>query len=303
MDAVARAVLVVTVLVGLGFLLRRSGALPVQSWGPIERLTYFVLFPALIVLELARAELGGPVAASIALALVGAQLVMFALACLLRAILALDGPRFACLVQGYVRWNSYLALALTPLLFGAEALGFTAVAVGSLVPIANLTSVWALTHGSASQPTRGALLRALATNPLLLACAVGFAWNVSGLPLPALIAEPLAILGRATLALGLLAVGAGLEPVRGRAASRVIVAAALGRLLLGPLIAIALARLLGLEGPALGVVALCAAVPTASSAYILARLMGGDAELMAAIVTVNTVLAVLTLPAILALVV
>ncbi|MCS6877543.1 MAG: AEC family transporter [Geminicoccaceae bacterium] len=303
MDAVASSLLVVALLVALGTLLRRSGIFPAASWAPIERLTYFVLFPALIVVELAKADLGGSAAISIALALVGAQLVMFALAFPLRRVLRLDGPRFGCLVQGFVRWNSYTALALAPLLFGPEALGLAAIAVGSLTPVANLLSVWALARHAPPGAPRPSLSRALASNPLLLACALGLAWNLLDLPLLRLVVEPLSILGRATLALGLLAVGAGLEPVRRVADVALLAIAAAGRLVLEPLVAIGLGRWFGLEGTALGVVALCAAVPTASSAYILARLMGGDAELTAAIVTVNTVLAVATLPAILALVI
>ncbi len=302
MGVVGEALLAVALVVALGLVLRRSGVLPLPAWAPIERLTYFVLFPALIVVELARADLGGGIAPRLAAALVGAQLALFALALVLGRLLDLDGPRTACLVQAFVRWNSYTALALTPLLFGPGALGITAIAVGSLTPVANLLSVWALSRYAPPGSARPPLWRSLFTNPLLLACALGLAWNLSGLPLPPLLVEPLAILGRATLALGLLAVGAGLEPVSVRRAFPVLVAGAVGRLLVEPAVAIGLARTLGLEGTALGVVALCAAVPTASSAYILARLMGGDAELMAAIVTVNTVLAVGTLPLVLAMV-
>jgi malonate transporter len=96
--------------------------------------------------------------------------------------------------------------------------------------------------------------------------------------------------------------GAALEPLRGTGALRVLAAAALGRLVIEPLLAIGLARLLGLDGIALGVVALCSAVPTSSTAYLLARALGGDAELTAAVTTVTTVLAIVTLPAVLSLV-
>lgn len=299
MATIAQALAAVALIVALGLVLRRSGAMPAESWAPIERLTYFVLFPALIAVELARADLAGSEAVRMASALVGAQLSMFALAFPLRRLLALDGPRFGCLVQGFVRWNSYTALALAPLLFGPEALGLAAIAVGSLTPVANLLSVWALARHAPAGAARVPLVRALSTNPLLLACLLGLGWNLLGLPLPRLLVEALAILGRATLALGLLAVGAGLQPLRHGSAWSVIAAVAIGRLLVEPAIAILLARLSGLDGVALGVVALCAAVPTASSAYILARLMGGDAELTAAIVTVTTASAVFTLPIVL----
>lgn len=299
MAVVAESLLVVAVVMALGFALRRSGALPAPAWAPIERLTYFVLFPALLFLELARADLAGAGAPGVAAALVGAQLGMLALAFALRRPLRLDGPRLGALVQGVVRWNSYTALALAPLLFGPRALGLTAVAVGALTPMANLLSVWVLTRHGGEPRARLAVLRGLAGNPLLLACLAGLVWNLLALPLPRLLVEPLTVLARATLALGLLAVGAALEPVPAGTAVGVLVPAVVGRLVVEPLLAIGLARALGLDGVALGVVALCAAVPTSSTAYILARLLGGDAELTAAIATLTTVLAILTLPVVL----
>lgn len=302
MAVVGEALLGVALVVALGLVLRRTGALPAPAWAPLERLTYFVLFPALLFLELARADLAGAGAPRVAAALLGAQLGLFALAFALRRPLGLDGPRLGALVQGVVRWNSYTALALAPLLFGPAALGLAAVAVGALTPMANLLSVWVLTRHGGEPRARLAVLRGLAGNPLLLACLLGLCWNLLALPLPRLLVEPLTVLARATLALGLLAVGAALEPVRGGTARGVLVAAVAGRLVVEPLLAIGLARALGLDGVALGVVALCAAVPTSSTAYILARLLGGDAELTAAIATVTTVVAIVTLPTVLFLV-
>jgi predicted permease len=127
------------------------------------------------------------------------------------------------------------------------------------------------------------------------------ALNVSGLALPRLLHEPLAIMSRATLALGLLTVGAGLQPAVVADRPGVILAATAAQLLLKPALAAALGLLLGLGGTALGVVVLACAVPTATSAYILARLLGGDAELMAALVTTTTLAALVTLPLVLGL--
>lgn len=302
MGTVAEALVAVALVVALGLGLRRTGAVPVADWAPVERLVYFVLFPALLFLELARADLAGSGVGRMALALMGAQLALFALAWAARAVFRLDGPRFGCLAQGVVRWNSYTALAVAPLLLGPQGFALAAVAVGALTPMANLLSVWVLIRHGGRAAARLEVLGGLLRNPLLLACLAGLAWNLAGLPLPRLLVEPLAILGRATLALGLMAVGAALEPVARGQATGVIALAAVGRLVLEPLVAIGLAKLLGVEGPALVVVALCGGVPTASSAYILARLLGGDAPLTAAIVTVTTVLAILTLPIMLALV-
>src|SRR5258705_10767500 len=102
-------------------------------------------------------------------------------------------------------------------------------------------------------------------------------------------------LGPSSLAVGLLIVGAGLRPrelVHLRAATLITCAL---KLIVMPAIAIGLARAAGLSGANL-TVACCASVPAASNAYILARQMGGDAPLMAQILTVETVLAIVTIP-------
>ena len=115
-------------------------------------------------------------------------------------------------------------------------------------------------------------------------------------PIPAVIGTFADALGRAALALGLLLVGAGLQ-IRGllRPQPATLTAAAL-KLIVMPAISIALAKLFGVSGEPLAVIACCAAVPAASNAYVLARQMGGDTLLLAEILAVETVLAAITMP-------
>ena len=302
MSATLAAILPVMALIGLGFALCRGGFLPAAAWQPIERLVYYVLFPALLFLELATMRPGGLPIARMALTLVGTQLLAAGLAVLARRRLDVAGPPFTSLVQGLVRWNTYTGLALAGPLFGPDALPLIAVAVAVLVPMANLLSVAALArHGGHGGGPSPGLLRALAGNPLLLACLAGLCWSVLHLPVPALARAPLHLLGQATLPLGLLAVGAALQPGAGRGHVALIGLASLGKLVLMPLTAALIGTLVGLPPLARDVAVLTAAMPTASSSYILARLMGGDAPLMATILTVQTLAAAVTLPLVLTL--
>jgi predicted permease len=291
----------VVFLIALGYALRRTGFMPRPAWAPLERLVYYVFFPAFLFSELARAPLAGLPLGAVAATLLGAMLVMTGAAALIGRALRLPGPTYTSVLQGLIRWNSYVALVMVPPLFGRGALPLGALAIALLVPAANLVSVAALArHGSGSRGLR-AVPRALLTNPLILGCAAGVAWNLAGPPLPALLAEPVGLLSRATLALGLLSVGAALEPAAvGRRPGLLLLVAA-GKLLAMPLVAWSLGRLLGLSGAPLGVAVLAVAAPTATASYILARLLGGDAELMAAIVAATTLGALVTLPLILAL--
>jgi hypothetical protein len=176
-----------------------------------------------------------------------------------------------------------------------------ALAVAVMVPAANILSVAALArHGTARRAGPSQFARAVGSNPLILACLLGIALNGAGIDLPLLVREPLALLGRATLALGLLTVGAGLRPALVADRSRLVAATTAAHLLLKPALGLVLAMAAELSGAAFEVVALACAVPTATSSYILARLLGGDAVLMAALVTTTTVAALATLPAALA---
>lgn len=293
----------VVLVILAGYALRRSGFVPEADWRPVERLVYFVLFPALLFRELAGMRLGDQPAFAFALTLIAAQLAMAAFASLARRILALPGPAYTSLAQGVVRWNTYVGLALAEPLFGAAAVPWMGLAVAVLVPPANLLAVWALSRHGAGSKERGMrrIGRALVTNPLLLACVAGGAWNALDLPLSGPPDAALEMMSQATLALGLLSVGAGLRlgAVAGRPLPMAL--ACLGKLVLMPLLTAALAGALGLTPLAQGVAVLATAMPSASTSYILARLLGGDAELMAAILTVQTALTLVTLPVILAL--
>jgi malonate transporter and related proteins len=125
--------------------------------------------------------------------------------------------------------------------------------------------------------------------------------NILRPPIPAPLMSFADILGRASLAAGLLVVGAGLDLSRLRRPGVALLLACALKLVVLPVLAACVARLLGVAGTGLAVTILCTAVPTASGSYMLARQMGGDSPLMAEILTVQTLLAMVTLPFALAL--
>ena len=142
------------------------------------------------------------------------------------------------------------------------------------------------------------LLRDVAKNPLLMACVLGSLFNVLGIGVPPIIGPFLEVLGRAALPIGLLAVGAGLDLSAARRAGFPVGVSSVGKLVLSPAIAAGLCLMLGLPDIELAAVVLYAALPCSASAYVLARLMGGDAQMMASIITVHTLLAIITMPVI-----
>jgi predicted permease len=287
-------------LIVLGYGLKRRRFPDAAFWPAAEQLTYFLLFPALLVHRLALADLGDYAIAPFAAVIVAALGLITLLLFLLKPLLSVDGPAFSSIYQGSIRFNTYVGLAAASALFHTPGATLAALAIAILIPLINVLCVAVLSHANGALGGFK-LLNALARNPLILACLLGIALNVSGLGLPLGSSAVLDILARAALPLGLLTVGAGLELQATWSRRRELLLTAVLKLLALPALTAGLSALVGLNRLETAVLVLFAALPGAPSAYILARQLGGDAPLMAAIVTVETAASLLTLPLILVL--
>ena len=301
MAAALNALLPVLLVTAIGWAIARWGLVAPDQWLGFEAITYYVLLPSLFVISLAQADFSAVPVAGLGAALVLAVITMTALCLLLRPMLrdrfGVTGPRFTSVLQGATRWNSFVALALAASLYGPQGVALTAVAIVAIVPLLNVINVTALSvFASGTPPTAARLAMDLGKNPLIWSCAVGIALNLLGNPLPGPVLEALRLMGGAALAAGLLAAGAALDLSALRRPGPALGTSTVLRLVGMPLLATGFARLLGVTGVALGVAVIAAAVPTASAAYLLARRMGGDAKLMTEIITLQTVLAAVTLP-------
>lgn len=300
MLSIALTVAPIFALILMGYFFRRSGFPGDGFWSPAERLAYYVLLPVLIVRGLARADLAAYSIPSIALTIVGVALVMSALTLLLRPVLRFEGPVFTSFLQGTIRINSYMALAVADAVFGNQGVVLGALFIAVMMPTVNVISIAALAaFNGAGSADWSRVPREIARNPIILACLLGWIVNIAAVPLPAPLLALMDILAKAALPVALLAVGAGLVLALGRARLAALGLACLLKLGVMPAAAWALATQMGLSGPAFAVVILFAASPASPASYVLARQMGGDAPLMAAILTGQIAFSALTLPAIL----
>jgi hypothetical protein len=294
--AVLGALLPLFALIALGYAARRTGWPGPRGWRAIERLTYYVLFPALLFTSLAGTSLagGGPVAVALALATVATA----AASLLTRPPLALSGPTFSSVIQGAIRPNTYVGVGAALALWSNQGVALAAVGLAVVIPIVNVIAVLGLLRYAppavAGKPP--SLVSSLLRNPLIVSCVAGLAANGVGLDLPEWLMGGLKHLGQASLPLGLLAVGAALE-LTGLASRWRAVAAACGlKLVVAPAIAAALLALFGVQSTAFAVAVVYMGVPTSASAYVLAVEMGGDRETMATIISASTILSAITLP-------
>ena len=302
MPPILESLIPVFLTIMLGWVVRLSGTVTQDHWQGFERVTYYVLIPALVITTLAMADLRSvPIVAVGVMLFVPALLIglgLFATRPLLARHLGVGGPAFTSLLQGAVRWNSFVAIALAGALHGKEGVALTAVAFAFLIPLANLMSAYALArYGSAGKALHpAALALTLAKNPFIWSTFIGIALAFLQLPIPKSIATFGDVVGRASLAAGLLLVGAGLNLDDLKRTGPALWLSSGLKLVVSPALAYGLGTMAGLSGTALAVPMICASVPTAAASYILARQNGGDAPLMASIVTGQTIIAAITMP-------
>lgn len=299
MPALLDSVFTVLIVTMLGWALMRFGVVDQQQWNGFERVCYQVFFPAIIIHSLVNADLSSVPALHFGLSyLVGLILTGGALL-LLRPVLAraisLDDPGFSSMMQGSIRWNTFMAVSLAGLIHGGRGLTLVAVAIVAIIPLMNIWTVVMLRwfgagHTGSLNPLE------LFKNPFIWSSFVGVLLNFSGVTLPHPVMAAVEMCGKAALATALLLVGSGLKiGDLGRPNLPVLLTTAI-KLLIVPAVVAGLGRLAGLSGMEMSVLLICASMPTAGAAYIMARQMGGDARLMAAIITFETIVCIATIP-------
>lgn len=281
-------------LILCGYLVCRYTALNRSVWEQVEVLVYFFLFPVLLFHSIVKSPLdlgmtSGLIGAGVLLGLSGIALA-YALPLLPGLGRYVDARLHAGAAQVAFRFNSFIGLALVERLSGVPGVLLLAVLIGFCVPLFNIGAVWPMARQS--QRHFG---RELLRNPLIIATTSGLLANLAGLRIPSWAEPTLARIGAASIALGLMAAGAGLRFSslgRGKALAAAILAI---KHLLLPLIALGLAHAFGLSALQATVLLAFSALPTASSAYVLAARMGYDGAFVAALVTLSTLLGVASL--------
>ena len=271
-----------------------------QVWSAIEHICFYLLLPFLIIRTLSRANLGDvPVVdftLVIIVAIVGMSASLILAYSLVRSRYPTSGPSFTSLFQGATRFHGFVAIAVIGPLYGDDGVTLAAIALAIMVPLLNTTSVIVLSvygHGSSEFET-SQVLKQIAKNPLIIACLVGLIFNLTGVP--DIIFDTVVIIGNGGLGLALLAVGAGMRLGQAAQDKLLVFTGVFIRLIGMPLMVIGMAWIVGLEGLPRTIAIIAGAVPTAASSYVMARKMGGNAELMSNIVTFQIIAAFFTLP-------
>lgn len=300
MIATFEALLPVFLAILLGWGLRASRVVADDMWRGVELVGYWVFFPALLTDTLVRADLTSLPIAAVSITMLGAFCTLAAALLVfgkhIKAALAIDGPAYSSLYQGAVRWNGFIALPILAKLYGVEGVALVAVIIGILIPLSNILAVTVITRNAAGGTVSLHQTAIIAfRNPFIWATLLGAFINLAHIPVYAPLLTTLNMLGSAAIAAGLLSVGAGLSTNEALRPSLTAWISTTLKLLGMPALVLLYSFATGLSGIPFVACMVCAAVPTAMSAYLMAKQMGGDAPLMAVIVTLQTVCSFITI--------
>lgn len=296
------SILPIFLLVLLGVALKRSPLINGSFWDGLEQCGYYVLFPALLFHTLATADFAsletGAIGVTAVVVVVLVSALVLSLWPLLRRI-GVTPSAYSSVFQTATRWNAFIALAIAGKTYGDLGLTVVALVMAVVIVPINLINVAVLLSFSGTRTSYGAFVLRIVTNPLIISSLLGVIVNRLGVPIYEPLMTSVDLVGRAALSLGLIAVGAGLRISDALKPRPLVLFSTAIKLVFFPLLMMAAALIAGITGPAVALLGLSAGVPTAMNGYLLAKKMGGDAELYAATATVQTVFSFVTIPLVL----
>ena len=280
-------------LILLGIFLGKCLPVPAGTWKGIEKLVYYVLFPPLLFRSIVNADVTLAESTLYLAVSIGTMLAVVGISALVPTFLKASAVDHASVFQCGFRFNSYIGFAVVMSMFGEKGLALMSLLIAIWVPISSFFAVAALAK---SQANGSRIVKEVVTNPLIIATVSGLLVHSAGLPMPATLDLICARLGTSSLVLGLLAIGVGLKFDAIKSYAKLLSWAVLLRLVIVPTLALATVTLFKLPPVEAMTFLIFAMLPTANSCYILAVNMKGNGPLVAAVMTLQTLFAMVTMP-------
>jgi len=292
---IINTLLPIFLLISLGYFFKKIKFPDESFWKHLDRFNYFVLFPALLFYKLSSANIKNIVSYDFIIVTVIALVIISILVIIINKFFKFEKSAFTSIYQGAIRFNTYVFLALTDALLSDEGFVMGLVLMTFIIPFINVLCISVFSvYVPKNKITVISFLKSIITNPLIVACLFGGVFSILGLSFPTLIENTLSILTTAALPLGLLSVGVGLHLKEIRETKMAVVLSSVGKLLVLPTIMYIICLVFGIKNETMTLLVLFAAMPTASSAYVLARELGGDLKLISAIISIQVIVSIFT---------
>ena len=294
MEHIFSALIPVFALILIGYFLKKIKFPSLEFWPMADKLTYYILMPALLIYELSNASLNSKDSFSFVIAALLAIFFTMIILIIINKIKPTNASSFTSVIQGGIRFNTYVFLALSGAIFGKEGLVLSAIILTFAIPFINILciTIFAL-YISNDKLNFLYLIKSIISNPLIVACLIGGTINFLGIEFPVVINNTLAILSKSALPIGLLSVGFGLVIKEISSFKSELIISSFAKHLIMPILIFIFAKYFELNNMMISILVLFAVLPTAPSSFILARQLGGNVGLMSSIITVQTLLSAL----------
>lgn len=290
MEQIFSALIPVFALILIGFFFKKISFPSHEFWPMADKLTYFILMPALLIFELSKAKINTDSINFVFISLLAIFVTMIILM-IFNKIFPTKNSSFTSVIQGGIRFNTYIFLALSGSIFGSEGLVLAAIILTFAIPFINILciSIFAL-YSENNKLDFVYLIKSIIKNPLIIGCIIGGTINILSIPIHVSIENLIQILSKAALPLGLLSIGYALVLKEITSTKKDLIISSVAKFLILPSLIFVFGKLFGLNELMISILVLFALLPTAPSSFILARQLGGDVSLMTTIITVQTLL-------------
>lgn len=286
----------------LGSIIKNKWLTSEEFWRGIEKLSYFVLFPAMLFNYVSTADLSVASIIKLVVALIISTILVSIGLIIYQKKYNIDKIQFTSIFQGSIRYNSYIFFGVSSPLLGPSGLSIVAVISSYMIIFTNILSVmifaYYIPNKSVTNTIRTSfvlMMKLIVRNPLIITSLVGFVFNYSNLELHLGLKKTLDSLSNAALAIGMLNVGAGLNFTIRRELLHNVMFTSFIKLVAFPLVSVIVLWLMSIEGIDRSVGILYSCLPCASTAYVLSRQLDGDPDSMASIITFTTFFSVVTI--------
>jgi hypothetical protein len=283
------------IVAGVGFLLARYLHASVQT---LSRVSFNALAPCLVFSQLVTSPVTGPEFGRMALFCVSSTLTMALVGRGVAAVLRLDRPGVSAflLVVMFSNGGNY-GLPVVLFAFGRDALSHASVYFVTSAVLVYTVGVLLAASGRRTVPHA---LTGIVKVPAAWALAVAAGALTSGVNMPLALMRPITLLGDAALPMMILVLGMQLERATSPDRPPVVAAAVMLSLVVAPIVALVLASVLGLSGPARQAAVVQASMPTAVVTTILALEYDVLPTFVTSVVLLATLLSPLTLTVLIA---
>lgn len=288
MDHIFSALVPVFGLILIGYLFKRISFPSHEFWPMADKLTYFILMPALLIYKLSNAKFEANSVSFVLASLIAIFLTMIILI-IINKITPTKNSSFTSIMQGGIRFNTYVFLAISGSIFGDTGLVLSAIILTFAIPFINIlcVTIFAI-YSDNSKLDFKYLIKSIIKNPLIIGCVIGGAINFFAIPIHVSLGNLLEILSKAALPLGLLSIGYALVLKDLKSAKKDMFISSFAKFIILPFFIYFFGKMFGLDDIMISILVLFSVLPTAPSSFILARQLGGDISLMTSIITLQT---------------